>query len=75
MRWGTDWGAIASMIVGIVVNIVWRFGVRFQFESMKEVHEVFPAFLLSVVTYLVISRLTPNRKPDEEHLNLVFGKK
>lgn len=72
-RWGTDMGAVASMIAGIVINLIWRFEVRFQFEQMQDVHEVFPAFILSFFIYVIVSKLTAHRKPDEQHLNLVFG--
>jgi len=41
---------------------------------LKDVHEIFPAFVISMLTYLIISLLTSNRKPDEEHLEIVFGK-
>lgn len=73
LRWGTDMGALVSMITGIVVNIVWRFGFRLQYESLKDVHEVFPSFVIAFVVYLVVSKLTAHRKPDEAHLNMVFG--
>ena len=73
LRWGTDVGAVASMITGIFVNIFWRFGIRFKVEGMQEIHEVFPAFILSVLVYLVVSKLTASRMPKEEHLKVVFG--
>jgi Na+/pantothenate symporter len=38
------------------------------------VHEIIPAFLLSLITYIVVSRMTKHRVPDEAHLDLVFGK-
>jgi Na+/proline symporter len=73
LRWGTDMGALVSMITGIVVNIIWRFGFRLQYPSLKDVHEVFPSFVIAFVVYLVVSKLTAHRKPDVEHLDRVFG--
>lgn len=73
LKWGTDVAALASMIVGILTNIVWRFAFRLPYESLKDVHEIFPAFLLSMVTYLVVSLMTKHRMPDEAHLKKVFG--
>jgi len=73
LRWGTDMGALVSMITGIAVNIIWRFGFRLQYPSLKDVHEVFPSFVIAFVVYLVVSKLTAHRKPDDEHLDRVFG--
>jgi Na+/pantothenate symporter len=72
-RWGTDLGAVASMIAGMIINVGWRFGVRFHFESMKEVHEVFPAFLISFLVYVIVSKMSSRRVPDDTHLALVFS--
>lgn len=74
LRWGTDAGALASMIVGMVANVVWRLFFRFEFAGLKDVHEIIPAFLLSLITYIVVSRMTKHRAPDAAHLDLVFGK-
>ncbi len=73
LRWGTDAGALASMVTGMVVNVVWRAFFRFRFAGLQEVHEVIPAFLISLLVYLLVSRLTARRKPAEDHLQLVFG--
>ena len=62
------------MIVGMVANVVWRLFFRFEFAGLKDVHEIIPAFLLSLITYIVVSRMTKHRVPDEAHLDLVFGK-
>jgi Na+/proline symporter len=75
LKWGTDLGAMASMVVGMLVNVVWRFGFRFEFEGLRDIHEVIPAFVFSMLTYLLVSRLSAKRRPDREHLALVFGKK
>ena len=72
-RWGTDLGAISSMVAGVAVNLIWRFGIRFSVAEMEQVHEIFPAFFLSLVVYILVSKRTAGRKPDEEHLALVFG--
>jgi len=73
LKWGTDVAALSSMIVGMLVNIIWRFAFRFEYEGLKDVHEIIPAFLVAMVTYLVVSWLTPQRRPDAEHLETVFG--
>lgn len=75
LKWGTDLGALASMVVGIVVNVVWRFGFRFKFDILKDIHEIIPAFLLAMGTYGAVSLLTRKRRPDKQHLDLVFGDK
>ncbi|NAS11018.1 sodium:solute symporter family transporter [Poritiphilus flavus] len=72
LKWGTDLGALVSMIVGMLTNIIWRFGIRFRYEAMEEVHEIIPAFLMSLFSYVLVSKLTHNRKPDSEHLGLLF---
>jgi SSS family transporter len=73
LRWGTDAGTLASMVVGMVVNVVWRVFFRFNFEGLQDVHEVIPAFIISLLTYLVVSKMTHQRIPEERHLVLVFG--
>jgi Na+/proline symporter len=73
LRWGTGHGAFWSMVVGIAVCVVWRFVFRFRVEGLRDVHEIIPGFLLSLVCYLVVSRLTPDKRPDETHLRRVFG--
>ena len=74
LKWGTDIAALASMIVGMLVNIIWRFAFRFEYGGLKDIHEIIPAFLLAMVTYLAVSWWTPWRQPDKEHLITVFGK-
>ena len=63
-RWGTDLGALASMVSGMVINLVWRFGVRFTMAGMEQVHEIFPAFIGSLLVYVLVSKLTVRRRPD-----------
>lgn len=74
LRWGTDAGALASMVTGMVVNVVWRVVFRFNFEGLRDVHEIIPAFIISLLTYLVVSKLTYKRVPEDKHLGLVFGR-
>ena len=73
LRWGTDAGALASMVVGMVINVVWRVSFRFTIDGLQDVHEIIPAFLISLLTYIVVSLATRNRVPDRAHLDLVFG--
>ena len=73
LRWGTDAGALASMIAGMVTNIVWRFGFRLRIDSLYDIHEIIPAFVISLIVYLVVSKLTRNRRPEDVHLVKVFG--
>jgi SSS family transporter len=73
LRWGTDAGTLASMVIGMVVNVVWRVAFRFNIEGLHDVHEIIPAFIVSLLTYLVVSKLTYKRVPEDKHLDLVFG--
>jgi Na+/proline symporter len=72
LRWGTDLGAMASMVMGMVTNIVWRFVFRFNFEGLEDIHEVIPAFIIALITYLLVSLLGQKRRPDSAHLARVF---
>lgn len=74
LRWGTGHGAFWSMLIGMAMTIAWRFGVRYQFPALVDVHEIIPAFCLSLVAYLGISAATARHRPPEEHLDEVFGK-
>lgn len=71
LKWGTDLGAMSSMIVGMATNIIWRAFFRFNFEGLEDIHEIIPAFLVSILTYIAISLLTPSRKPDDTHLKAI----
>ena len=73
LKWGTDIAALSSMIIGILVNIIWRLAFRYNYPGLKDIHEVIPAFLIAMLTYFVVSWLTPNRRPDKAHLETVFG--
>lgn len=72
LKWGTDIGALASMLVGILANIAWRFAFRYRIAGLEDIHEVIPAFLLSMLTYFIVSYQTKNRRPDPAHLAKVF---
>ena len=73
LRWGTDLGALCSMIAGIVSTVAWRFLFRLEYEALKDIHEVIPAFIVSSLAYVVVSKLSQARRPDDEHLDRVFG--
>ncbi|MCK5443109.1 MAG: hypothetical protein KAJ23_14580 [Maribacter sp.] len=73
LKWGTDIGAMASMIIGMLTNVVWRFVFRFNYEGLQDIHEIIPAFIMAMLTYILVSILSKSRKPDTEHLDLVFG--
>lgn len=73
LKWGTGHGAFWSMLVGMAATVVWRFGVRFNVESLRDVHEVIPAFGISLAAYLVVSRCSSRHKPTQSHLDAVFG--
>jgi len=75
LKWGTDLGAMASMIVGITINIIWRFVFRFEYESLKDIHEIIPAFIMALFTYVLVSLVSRKRKPDDSHLEFIFGDK
>ncbi len=73
LKWGTGHGAFWSMLVGMAATVVWRFGIRFNVESLRDVHEVLPAFAISLAAYLVVSRCSSRHKPSQSHLDAVFG--
>ncbi len=73
LRWGTDIAALSSMVVGMLGTVIWRFGFRLRIESLKDIHEIIPAFLLSCLVYLIVSRMTKHRIPDSEHLDRLFS--
>lgn len=72
LKWGTDIGALASMLTGILVNIIWRFAFRYTYEGLNDIHEIIPAFIASSLVYLLVSLLSSSRKPNKKHLNLLF---
>lgn len=72
LRWGTDVAALSSMVFGMLGTITWRFGFRLRVEALKDIHEIIPAFILSCLIYVIVSRCTKHRMPDEAHLKLLF---
>ena len=72
VRWGTDAGALASMVTGMVMAIVWRFLFRFNYPGLENIHEIIPAFLISCLVYVLVSRMTSLRAPSSEHLAQLF---
>lgn len=73
LRWGTGHGAFFSMLIGIASCVGWRLFLRFKIAGMKDVHEIIPSFIISLLAYLIISLLTASKVPDEQHLDEVFG--
>ncbi len=73
LRWGTGHGAFYSMLIGIVTCVGWRLFFRFKIPGMKDLHEIIPSFLISLLAYFIISWLTSNKVPEESHLDMVFG--
>ena len=72
LRWGTDMGALASMLAGILSCVIWRFAFRFQFPALQDIHEVIPAFIISVLVYLLVSQFTSRRRPGRRHVDMLF---
>jgi len=72
LKWGTDLGAMASMIAGMLVNILWRFAFRFNYKGLEDIHEIIPAFIMALLTYIIVSLLSQKRKPNNEHLARIF---
>lgn len=73
LKWGTGHGAFWSMLVGMAATLAWRFGVRFSVPGMRDVHEIIPAFCVSLAVYLAVSWMTRRHRPPDEHLARVFG--
>jgi len=73
LKWGTGHGAFWSMLIGIASCMIWRLAFRFRFEFLNDVHEIMPAVLLATAVYVVVSRLTPSKLPDEDHLGRLFN--
>lgn len=73
LKWGTGHGAFWSMLIGMLTCVAWRFLFRFEYASLRDVHEIIPSFLASLAAFLAISKMTASKAPDERHLKLVFG--
>jgi Na+/proline symporter len=61
------------MLVGMVCCVGWRLFVKSWIPVLKDVHEIIPSFVVSLIAYLIISGLTRGKTPPEEHLDRVFG--
>lgn len=72
-RWGTGHGAFYSMLAGLLSCIIWRYFIRFDVPGMKDIHEIFPSFILSIIVFVVVSRMTQQYVPGKERLDQVFG--
>ena len=73
LRWGTDMGALASLLAGILSCVIWRFAFRFQFPALQDIHEVIPAFIISALVYILVSQFTSRRCPDQKHVDMLFA--
>ena len=73
LRWGTGHGAFWSMLIGITGCILWRFAIRFRVPGMSDIHEIIPAFVVSLLAYLIISAATRHHMPDTQHLDRLFS--
>jgi Na+/proline symporter len=72
LRWGTGHGAFWSMLTGIASCIIWRLAIRFEYPALTDVHEIIPSVLLASLVYFVVSRLTPSKLPEIDHLERLF---
>ena len=54
----TSQGALAGMVVGGVMIFVWKYAVR-PLGGIWDIYELLPAFLLSLLTVVVVSLLSP----------------
>lgn len=59
-------GAIAGMVVGAVMVFVWKLVLNPVLGGVFAIYELFPAFVLSSITIVVVSLLS--RKPSDEVL-------
>jgi len=73
LRWGTGHGAFYSMLIGMVSCVGWRLTVKFWGPALKDVHEIIPSFAVSLIAYVIISRLTRGKIPPQDHLDRVYG--
>ena len=73
LRWGTGHAAFWSMLTGMATCIIWRWGFRFNVEGLRNIHEIIPSFILAMLVYLIVARMTQDKVPEKEHLDMVFG--
>lgn len=55
---GNRYGAVAGMVVGGIMVFAWKYGIA-KLGGAFAVYELLPAFLLGLVTNVVVSLLTP----------------
>lgn len=67
------WGAIAGMIAGGATVFIWKFVVRVQFaDTILNIYELLPAFIVGIIAIVVVSLLTKAPEKDiEETFNAV----
>ena len=59
------WGAIAGMIAGGATVFIWKFVVRVQFaDTILNIYELLPAFIVGLIAIVVVSLLT--KAPEKE---------
>lgn len=73
LRWGTGHAAFWSMLTGIASCIIWREVFRFNIAGLKDIHEIIPSFILALCVYMIVAKMTQDKVPDKEHLDMVFG--
>lgn len=72
LKWGTDLGAISSMLAGLLCTVIWRYGFRFRIAGFQDIHEIIPAFIMSCLVYMIVSKCSKSRIPSEDHLAKLF---
>lgn len=60
------YGAIASIAVGAVTTIVWKYGLVYLSDFFKQVYEIIPGFLLATAALFLVSYLTRKRVAEED---------
>lgn len=59
------WGAIAGMVTGGATVFIWKFVVRVQFaDTILNIYELLPAFIVGLIAIIVVSLLT--KAPEKE---------
>lgn len=59
------WGAIAGMVAGGATVFIWKFIVRVQFaDTILNIYELLPAFIIGLIAIVVVSLLT--KAPEKE---------
>ena len=46
----TGFGAMISIVVGLLVHVLWRFIFPFEYDTLNDFHELFPAFTIAMLT-------------------------